>query len=158
MLLGLLLLITTLSNAANQRKFNKRGNVLILGAGLAGVAAAKELVLNGFNVDIIEAYSEPGGRLKFKLWNDSVIELGANWVHGVGSSRINPILQLLMDSSMDMTVTNFNDFNLYDHYGKIKRDEFKESQERFNDFMNKLKDYAELRRNESLVDMDGTIF
>src|SRR5688572_22898102 len=40
-----------------------RGRVIVLGAGLAGLAAAHELDAAGFDVTILEARARPGGRV-----------------------------------------------------------------------------------------------
>ena len=58
--------------------------VLVIGAGAAGLSAALELALTGRKVGIIEACEKPGGRIK-TYWNDAVdtpLEPGAEFVHG----------------------------------------------------------------------------
>ncbi len=58
-------------------------DVLILGAGAAGLAAAAQLKSAGKRVCVIEARSRVGGRV-FTEWPDSVypVELGAEFIHG----------------------------------------------------------------------------
>ena len=59
-------------------------DVLIIGAGIAGLTAAKALAGNGLTVQLIEARDYIGGRLKtLRAANDtSAIEIGAEFIHG----------------------------------------------------------------------------
>jgi monoamine oxidase len=56
-------------------------DVIIVGAGAAGLAAARELSNAGLNVITLEARNRIGGRINtyFDFWP---IELGAEFVHG----------------------------------------------------------------------------
>ena len=49
--------------ASFRRRERQRRRILILGAGLAGLAAGHELAAAGFDVTILEARSRPGGRV-----------------------------------------------------------------------------------------------
>ena len=59
-------------------------DVLIIGAGAAGLAAARELSVKGFHVTILEARDRIGGRINTHLNPElpSPVELGAEFVHG----------------------------------------------------------------------------
>lgn len=67
--------------AIRQRLAGKRSaDVLVVGAGLAGLYAARELARQGMNVYVLEARDRVGGRtLSHPLLNDT-IDLGAQWV------------------------------------------------------------------------------
>ncbi len=66
-------------------------DVLVLGAGIAGLAAARTLTDKGLSVIVLEARDRVGGR----MWTDSSLglplDLGASWIHGV---KGNPITKL----------------------------------------------------------------
>ena len=57
------------------------GDVLIIGAGAAGLAAARELSVAGFRVIVVEARNRIGGRINTHS-DQFPIELGAEFVHG----------------------------------------------------------------------------
>lgn len=61
-----------------------KGTVLIIGAGAAGLTAARDLSAAGVRVIVIEARDRTGGRIHTHHDNSSVIpiELGAEFVHG----------------------------------------------------------------------------
>jgi monoamine oxidase len=66
-------------------------DVLVLGAGIAGLAAARTLTDKGLSVIVLEARDRVGGR----MWTDTSLglplDLGASWIHGV---KGNPITKL----------------------------------------------------------------
>lgn len=65
--------------------------ILIIGAGIAGLAAANELNQFGYDVTILEARNRIGGR----IWNDDqlgvMLSKGAFWLHGIQG---NPLASL----------------------------------------------------------------
>jgi monoamine oxidase len=56
-------------------------NVVIVGAGFAGLAAALDLHDAGLSVTVLEARDRVGGRvLSVELENGEIAELGAEWI------------------------------------------------------------------------------
>ena len=56
-------------------------NVVVVGAGFAGLAAALDLHDAGFSVTMLEARDRVGGRVhSVELGNGEIVELGAEWI------------------------------------------------------------------------------
>ncbi len=68
--------------------------ILVIGAGIAGLAAARTLHDQGRTVTVLEARPRIGGRVwtDRTTWPDQPVDLGASWIHGV---RGNPISDLV---------------------------------------------------------------
>ena len=67
---------------ALDKTYKYDGKVIIIGAGAAGLAAAKVLQLNGIDYEILEATERYGGRIKKdSLLADFPIDVGAEWIH-----------------------------------------------------------------------------
>lgn len=66
-----------------------KGRVLVIGGGIAGLAAIARLRDAGFHTVLIEARDRLGGR----IWtNPAGFDLGASWIHG---RRGNPLMELV---------------------------------------------------------------
>jgi monoamine oxidase len=66
----------------------RRADVIVIGAGLAGLAAASDLVGAGHSVLLLEARDRVGGRtLNHPVGHGEVVEVGGQWV-GPGQDRI----------------------------------------------------------------------
>ena len=63
-------------------------SVLVVGAGLAGLAAAYELGRNGVNAKVLEASARPGGRTRGRMIQGFQVDLGANlFLETYGTAR-----------------------------------------------------------------------
>lgn len=65
----------------------RKSDVIIVGAGLAGLKAASELEARGRSVIVLEARDRVGGRLKPGMIAGEVIDRGGQWV-GPGQNRL----------------------------------------------------------------------
>jgi monoamine oxidase len=59
-----------------------QSEILVIGAGMAGLTAARTLAEAGRNVTLLEASSRVGGRIHTLREGNEIIELGAEFVHG----------------------------------------------------------------------------
>ncbi|XP_040291468.1 peroxisomal N(1)-acetyl-spermine/spermidine oxidase-like [Bufo bufo] len=67
--------------------------VVIIGAGISGVAAAGKLHKHGFRrIQVLEATGRTGGRIRTERFAKGLVEIGAQWIHG--PSPGNPVFQL----------------------------------------------------------------
>ncbi len=65
--------------------------VIVVGAGAAGIAAARDLRAAGLRVAVLEARSRVGGRVATTTLRGHPIDLGAHWLH---AGPINPLVRL----------------------------------------------------------------
>lgn len=71
------------------------GRVVVVGAGIAGLAAARALQESGVDVVVVEARDRIGGRTHTVDVGGIPVDLGAAWVHdGVGSPLLSPLDRL----------------------------------------------------------------
>ncbi|XP_074650204.1 uncharacterized protein LOC141905276 [Tubulanus polymorphus] len=102
----------------------RHAKVLILGAGAAGISAAKYLHDHGVNdFIIIDAENHIGGRVKATEFGDKKIELGANWVHGTDG---NPLWDLTKKYNLSGIISNQENLMVRDATGNdVTREAFK---------------------------------
>ncbi|MBL7773770.1 MAG: FAD-dependent oxidoreductase [Chitinophagaceae bacterium] len=93
--------------------------VLVIGAGIAGLAAARKLKNNGFNVIVLEAQDKIGGRLRTNRSLGIAFDEGASWIHGVNG---NPISTLAQEAGMTTYFTDNDSFVCYDIGGILRSD------------------------------------
>lgn len=78
--------------------------VIVVGAGMSGLAAARTLVDDGYNVVVLEARERVGGR----IWTDRslgvALDLGGSWIHGVSG---NPITELVERFDIETSETDY---------------------------------------------------
>lgn len=90
--------------------------VIIIGAGIAGATAAKELCAKGYSVTIVEARDRIGGR----MWTDRTsfsypVDVGAGWIH-LGDG--NPITRLCEQYNIKVKQAEYKNEKIYMKDGK----------------------------------------
>lgn len=68
--------------SASNPVMNEIHDVLVVGAGMAGLTAARALAEAGLKVLVLEAQERIGGRILTQHVGDEAIELGAEFIHG----------------------------------------------------------------------------
>lgn len=83
---------TSLALPGRARAARAEASVVVIGAGMAGLAAARKLTEAGVPVVVLEARNRIGGRLwSLRTEEGHAFDLGASWIHG---ERGNPITEL----------------------------------------------------------------
>ena len=94
-------------------------DVLILGAGMAGLSAARTLAERGLRVCVLEARQRVGGRiLSQKVEGGGTVELGAEFIHGRA-----PELWALIDEAGAKTVERHGSMIRERHPGSLVADD-----------------------------------
>jgi monoamine oxidase len=98
----------------NTRKDNQQ--VLIVGAGIAGLAAAQLLAQHGHEAVVLEARQRIGGRIwTSNRWPNAPLDLGATWIHG---TKGNPITSVAAKINARMITTSYDKTIVYGTSGR----------------------------------------
>jgi monoamine oxidase len=96
----------------------RQAEVVVIGAGLAGLAAARELRAAGRDVVVLEARDRVGGRtLNADIGDGKVVELGAQWV-GPTQDRV---LRLVSELGLETFPTYTDGQSVFEREGKLGR-------------------------------------
>ena len=85
--------------------------VVVIGAGISGLAAAKKLKQKGFTVVILEAQEKVGGRIRTDRSLGVAFDEGASWIHG---SKGNLITNLAARSGANTFFTDDDNIGVFD--------------------------------------------
>ena len=98
----------------------KKEKIIVVGAGMAGLSAARILQDKGYEVMLLEARERIGGRVHTSHeWPDTPLDMGASWIHGVEG---NPITALAEAVDAERIVTDYDNGILYDNEGRLLGD------------------------------------
>jgi len=103
--------------ADNELMERREAEVIVVGAGLAGLSAARCLAGEGVEVSVLEARNRVGGRTENGSLGGEPVELGGQWV---GPTQ-NEILGLISDLDLETFPTWTAGENLFDLNGSVSR-------------------------------------
>lgn len=132
----------------------RRGRVLVLGAGVAGLSAASALRDRGFPVTVLEGRDRIGGR----VWTDHSlgvpVDLGAAWLEGVTG---NPITRLTRELNIATSLSDWDDMDIVDASGRrIPDAEIERAERRYRALVRQVTARGErVNQDESLSDAIG---
>lgn len=79
---------------------------VVIGAGLAGLAAAEQLRAAGLAVTVFEARDRVGGRIETNREWGVPLEFGAAWLHGLTG---HPLVKLVKSAGLTLAPTDYDD-------------------------------------------------
>lgn len=123
-----------MNNKTSQKK------IFIIGAGIAGLAAANQLQKYGYQPILLEARNRLGGR----IWDDDIFGItlprGAAWIHGIIN---NPIAELAVKYHAKFQRFDFSKHFIFDHKGqKILPSRFEALTQKLTDKLNQAQTFA----------------
>lgn len=108
--------------------------VVVIGAGISGLAAARKLKDKGFTVIVLEAQEKVGGRLRTDRSLGVAFDEGASWIHGPNG---NPITNLASQSGANTFLTDDDNVSVFDIDGSPYSDiMLTSSEDQFNNALN----------------------
>ena len=85
--------------------------VIVIGAGMAGVSAGHDLTMNGAEVVVLEARNRVGGRVHTDLTWGVPVEMGAAWVHAL---KTNPLVPLAQQAQLKLIPSDYDNESFRD--------------------------------------------
>ncbi len=95
---------------------SNHSDVLVIGAGVAGLAAARDLRAAGRRVLVLEGRDRIGGRVwTDRTWSDAPVDLGASWIQGTDG---NPLTALARDLGVETVPTDYENVLVFTAAGE----------------------------------------
>ncbi|VVA94185.1 unnamed protein product [Arabis nemorensis] len=100
-------------SALIQKQNNVQPSVIVIGSGISGLAAARNLSEASFKVTVLESRDRIGGRIHTDYSFGCPVDMGASWLHGVSDE--NPLAPIIRRLGLTLYRTSGDDSILYDH-------------------------------------------
>jgi monoamine oxidase len=111
-LLGALAIASSIPVNSYAKTKNEK-KVIIIGAGISGLSAAKTLQNHGYQVTILEGRDRIGGRIWTSTkWPDAPLDLGATWIHGIHKNPITDIAKTIKTKLAFIDYDNIINYNI----------------------------------------------
>lgn len=144
---------TLLANPAIRPAFAAaagKPKVIVVGAGIAGLSAARTLTRHGIEVIVIEARDRIGGRISTDRSLGVAVERGASWLHGLNG---NPLAGLVRDQKLSTYFSDYDDYEVWLPGGERPEDwELEDAIDAFDSVLEKAADEADEGSDLSLLE------
>ncbi|UBH05918.1 amine oxidase [Leucobacter sp. Psy1] len=90
-----------------QTQVDREFDTVVIGAGVAGLTAARLLARAGQRVVVLEARDRIGGRLHTERAGGSATDLGASWIHGVDNNPLADAVEAFGLRTLEFTVGSY---------------------------------------------------
>lgn len=118
----------------------KRESVIVIGAGVAGLSCARELLRLGFEVAdivVLEARARIGGR----VWSDErlgfPVDLGASWIMGHDS---NPLSEVARAAGAELVPTDWDSLAAYHKGARVSDDDLDRIAEEYEELLEEIEE------------------
>ena len=124
--------------------------VIVIGAGIAGLAAARDLSIDGYDVLVLEARNRIGGRIWTSRDLGVPADLGASWIHGFEDNPISRLakrhgIEILRTDISSVSPARYRSVALYEEDGRrLSGQETVEISEMMADYL----DFIALKQTE----------
>ncbi len=129
--------------------------IIIIGAGISGLAAAKTLINAGYKVIVLEASDRYGGRIKTVDVGGYKADFGASWIHGING---NPLNKLANENGIVTKPTYYDPSYIFDIDGEdVTEAEWEIIEDLLEQLYNKALDNLDLSLTDLLVLMEPDV-
>jgi monoamine oxidase len=144
------LMSSSILTSCNKENIGKGKTVIVIGAGISGLAAANKLKSRGFTVSVLEAQDRVGGRLRTDRSLGVAFDEGASWIHGING---NPMTSLAKDAGASTAYTDDSSRISYDMGGITRADAVYEAAETelYNSVLKNLKNNGAIDKSFEAV-------
>lgn len=124
--------------------------VIVIGAGISGLTAARDLSIDGYDVVVLEARDRIGGRIWTSRDLGVPADLGASWIHGFEDNPISRLarrhgLEILRTDISSVSPARYRSVALYDEDGRrLSENEIVEISDMMADFL----EFIQQKQNE----------